>query len=44
MRPFKSGFFVLTEKDNGLPVTTPDGEFVVLSTKDFIMDDGKIAK
>ena len=44
MRPFKSGFFVLTEKDNGLPVTTPDGDFVVLSTKDFIMDDGKIAK
>ena len=44
MRPFKSGFFVLTEKDNGLPVTTPDGDFVVLSTKDFIMDDGKLAK
>ena len=44
MRPFKSGFFVLTEKDNGLPVTTPEGDFVVLSTKDFIMDDGKLAK
>jgi hypothetical protein len=44
MRPFKSGFFVLTEKDNGLPVTTPDGDFVVLSTKDFIMDDGKLAE
>ena len=44
MRPFKSGFFVLTEKDNGLPVTTPDGNCVVLSTKDFILDDGKLAK
>ena len=40
MRPFKSGLLVLTEKDSQLPVMTPDGQFVVVGTGDFI--DGSI--
>ena len=40
MRPFKSGLLVLTEKDSQLPVMTPDGQFVIVGTGDFI--DGSI--
>jgi uncharacterized protein YfkK (UPF0435 family) len=40
MRPFKSGLLVLTEKDSQLPVMTPNGNFVIVSTGDFI--DGNV--
>jgi hypothetical protein len=43
MRPFKSGLFILTDKTSGLPVTTPSLDYVILSTKDFIHADGKLA-
>ena len=40
MRPFKSGLLVLTEKGSQLPVMTPDGNFVIVSTGDFM--DGSV--
>ena len=40
VRPFKSGLLVLTDKNSQLPVMTPDGNFVIVSTGDFI--DGSI--
>jgi hypothetical protein len=35
VRPYKSGLLVLTEKDSTLPVLTPNGDFVIISTGDF---------
>ena len=40
VRPFKSGLLVLTDKGSQLPVLTPNGDFVIISTGDFI--DGSI--
>ncbi|AXH71331.1 hypothetical protein P120_gp35 [Pelagibacter phage HTVC120P] len=40
VRPFKSGLLVLTDKGSQLPVLTPNGDFVIISTGDFT--DGSI--
>ena len=40
VRPFKSGLLVLTDKSSQLPVLTPNGDFVIISTGDFT--DGSI--
>jgi len=40
VRPFKSGLLVLTDKNSQLPVLTPDGNFVIVSTGDFM--DGSV--
>jgi len=40
VRPFKSGLLVLTDKNSQLPVMTPNGDFVIVSTGDFM--DGSI--
>ena len=44
IRPYMSGLYYLTDKNSGLPVLTPDGEYVIVSQMDFVDPEGSIAK
>ena len=37
-----SGLYYLTDKNSGLPVMTPDGDYVIISQMDFVDPDGSV--
>ena len=37
-----SGLYYLTDKNSGLPVMTPDGDYVIISQMDFVDAEGSV--
>ena len=42
IRPYMSGLYYLTDKNSGLPVMTPDGDYVIISQMDFVDPEGSV--
>ena len=42
IRPYMSGLYYLTDKNSGLPVMTPDGDYVIISQMDFVDAEGSV--
>ena len=42
IRPYMSGLYYLTDKNSGLPVMTPDGNYVIISQMDFVDPEGSV--